>query len=206
MRRSNSWPWRISLRNMTPKSVNPVNPARRILGKNSRFIFTRRKICWKNVLEMEFQAFRNVKWCLSYGRLNITENIFWANVSIRFGKKKKIGPPGARNSHLGSKWTEWAGETLLIEALFQWAWIASRMGWNLIGIGKGDKVIIYMPMVPWSPGYRNASLCRIGAIHSVVFAMDFQVMHWRDRITDCGCQGGSLNVGRNYRGNKNRLV
>ena len=38
-----------------------------------------------------------------------------------------------------------------------------------IGVGKGDRVIIYMPMIPES-AYAMLACARIGAIHSIVFA------------------------------------
>ena len=38
-----------------------------------------------------------------------------------------------------------------------------------IGVGKGDRVIIYMPMIP-EAAYAMLACARIGAIHSIVFA------------------------------------
>lgn len=51
------------------------------------------------------------------------------------------------------------------------------------GIKKGDRVIIYMPMVP-EAAYSMLACARIGAIHSVVFA-GFSASAIRDRIIDC---------------------
>ncbi|MEP1535593.1 MAG: acetate--CoA ligase [Paracoccaceae bacterium] len=47
----------------------------------------------------------------------------------------------------------------------------SRMGNVLksLGVGKGDRVVIYMPMIP-EAAYAMLASARIGAIHSIVFA------------------------------------
>ena len=51
-----------------------------------------------------------------------------------------------------------------------------------LGIGKGDRVIIYMPMIPESIFAMLAS-ARIGAIHSVVFG-GFAAKELANRIED----------------------
>ena len=38
-----------------------------------------------------------------------------------------------------------------------------------MGVGKGDRVVIYMPMIPQA-AYAMLACARIGAIHSIVFA------------------------------------
>ena len=37
-----------------------------------------------------------------------------------------------------------------------------------MGVGKGDRVILYMPMIP-EAAYAMLACARIGAIHSIVF-------------------------------------
>jgi acetyl-CoA synthetase len=54
------------------------------------------------------------------------------------------------------------------------------------GIGKGDRVVIYMPMVPEAVVAMQAC-ARIGAIHSVVFG-GFSTNSLRDRINDAGAK------------------
>ncbi len=54
------------------------------------------------------------------------------------------------------------------------------------GITKGDRVVIYMPMVPEAVIAMQAC-ARIGAIHSVVFG-GFSAESLRDRINDAGAQ------------------
>ena len=53
-------------------------------------------------------------------------------------------------------------------------------------IGKGDRVCIYMPMVPEAV-YAMLACARIGAIHSVVFG-GFSPESIKDRILDSDCQ------------------
>ena len=38
-----------------------------------------------------------------------------------------------------------------------------------LGVGKGDRVVLYMPMIP-EAAYAMLACARIGAIHSIVFA------------------------------------
>ena len=56
-------------------------------------------------------------------------------------------------------------------------------GLKSLGVKKGDRVIIYMPMV-LEAVYAMLACARIGAIHSVVFG-GFSPQSLRDRITDC---------------------
>ena len=69
-----------------------------------------------------------------------------------------------------------------------------------LGIGKGDRVILYMPMIP-EAAYAMLACARIGAIHSIVFG-GFSPDALASRITDCaaslvvtadqGPRGGSV--------------
>ena len=52
------------------------------------------------------------------------------------------------------------------------------------GVGKGDRVILYMPMVP-EAAYAMLACARIGAVHSVVFG-GFSPEALASRIEDCG--------------------
>lgn len=54
------------------------------------------------------------------------------------------------------------------------------------GIHKGDRVAIYMPMIPEAV-YAMLACARIGAVHSVVFA-GFSAESLRDRINDARCK------------------
>jgi acetyl-CoA synthetase len=52
-----------------------------------------------------------------------------------------------------------------------------------MGVKKGDRVTIYLPMIP-EAAYAMLACARIGAIHSVVFG-GFSPDSLADRINDC---------------------
>jgi acetyl-CoA synthetase len=54
------------------------------------------------------------------------------------------------------------------------------------GVGKGDRVLLYLPMVP-EVAIAMLACARIGAIHSVVFA-GFSAQAVADRARDCGAK------------------
>jgi len=54
------------------------------------------------------------------------------------------------------------------------------------GVKKGDRVCIYLPMIP-EAAYSMLACTRIGAIHSVVFG-GFSPEALKDRILDSGCE------------------
>jgi len=69
-----------------------------------------------------------------------------------------------------------------------------------LGVKKGDRVTIYMPMIP-ETAYAMLACARIGAIHSVVFG-GFSPDSLADRINDCASKlvittDGGLRGGRN---------
>ncbi|BAH39642.1 MAG TPA: acetyl-coenzyme A synthetase [Gemmatimonas aurantiaca] len=55
-----------------------------------------------------------------------------------------------------------------------------------LGVGRGDRVAIYLPMIPEAV-IAMLACARIGAIHTVVFG-GFAPESLRDRINDCGCK------------------
>ena len=54
------------------------------------------------------------------------------------------------------------------------------------GVRKGDRVCVYMPMIP-ETAYVMLACARIGAVHSVVFG-GFSAESLRDRIVDARCK------------------
>jgi acetyl-CoA synthetase len=74
------------------------------------------------------------------------------------------------------------------------------------GVKKGDRVSIYLPMIPELP-IAMLACARIGAIHSVIFG-GFSAEALRDRILDCGsetliCCDGYYRGGRVIRSKDN---
>ena len=55
-----------------------------------------------------------------------------------------------------------------------------------IGVRAGDRVMLYMPMIP-EAAYAMLACARIGAVHSVVFG-GFSANALADRIADCGAK------------------
>lgn len=55
-----------------------------------------------------------------------------------------------------------------------------------LGVKKGDRVAVYLPMIPEAV-FTMLACARIGAVHSVVFG-GFSSESLRDRINDCGCK------------------
>jgi len=54
-----------------------------------------------------------------------------------------------------------------------------------LGVGKGDRVALYMPLVP-ELAIAMLACTRIGAAHTVIFG-GFSADAIRDRVNDCGC-------------------
>jgi len=71
------------------------------------------------------------------------------------------------------------------------------------GVKKGDRVTIYMPMVPEAV-YAMLACARIGAVHSVVFG-GFSPNSLRDRILDCDSHV-VITADEGVRGNKSILL
>jgi acetyl-CoA synthetase len=142
---------------------------------------------WKNVLKWNFKD-PDVKWFVD-GKLNITENIFERQLYTIGDRPAIIWEANDLNE---------AGRTLTYRELFH---EVNRFANALKskGIGKGDKVIIYMPMVP-EAAIGMLACARIGAIHSVVFA-GFSSNALGDRVNDCGAKAILTSDG-NFRGNK----
>ena len=72
---------------------------------------------------------------------------------------------------------------------------------NKFGIKKGDRVVLYMPMIP-EAAYAMLACARIGAIHSVVFG-GFSAEALKDRIEDAGAKlvitaDGAFRKGKPY--------
>ena len=55
-----------------------------------------------------------------------------------------------------------------------------------LGVGKGDRVAIYMPMVPEAV-VAMLACARVGAVHTVIFG-GFSAESIKDRINDCGAK------------------
>ena len=72
-------------------------------------------------------------------------------------------------------------------------------GLKSLGVKKGDRVCIYMPMIP-EAAFAMLACARIGAIHSVVFG-GFSPQALEDRILDADCNF-VITANEGLRGNK----
>jgi acetyl-CoA synthetase len=142
---------------------------------------------WDSVLEWDFDG-PDVKWFVN-AKLNITENIFERHLYTIGDRPAIIWEP--------SEPTEPTRTITYRELFVEVCKFANVLKGN--GIEKGDRVIIYMPMVP-EAAIAMLACARIGAIHSVVFA-GFSSTALADRVIDCEAKAILTSDG-NYRGNK----
>ncbi|MGE5381822.1 MAG: acetate--CoA ligase [Omnitrophica WOR_2 bacterium] len=142
---------------------------------------------WDNVLDWDFKK-GHVRW-FEGAKLNITENIFERQIFFRGNQPAIIWEPN--NPEEPSK-------TLTYNELFfevkRFANVLTSMG-----IRKGDRVGIYLPMIP-ELVIAILACARIGAIHSVVFA-GFSAQSLSERLLDAGTKLLITSDG-GYRGSK----
>ena len=148
------------------------------------------KFLWKkqplNILKWNFTE-PKVKW-FEDGELNITENIFERNKD-RGDDTAVIWEPNEPNEK-NITYTY----NPLFEEVCSFANVLKKLG-----VEKGDRVIIYLPMIP-EAAISMLACARIGAVHSVVFA-GFSASSLSDRINDCKANLVITSDG-NFRGNK----
>ena len=142
---------------------------------------------WDNVLEWDFEG-PNIKWFVN-GKLNITENILERHLFTQGDQPAIIWEPNDPTEE---------GRTLTYKQLFHEVCKFSNV-LEEKGVKKGDKVIIYMPMVP-EAAVAMLACARVGAVHSVVFA-GFSSNALSDRINDCEAKV-VLTADGNFRGKK----
>ena len=142
---------------------------------------------WDKVVDWNFEG-PDVKW-FTNARLNITENILERHLFTHGDKPAIIWEPNDPNEeHITLTYKQ------LHEKVCQFANAMKAQG-----VGKGDRVIIYIPMVPEAAIAMLAG-ARIGAVHSVVFA-GFSATSLADRINDCQAKMVLTSDG-NFRGAK----
>ncbi len=142
---------------------------------------------WDTVLKWDFDT-PSVKW-FEGGKLNITENCLDRHLEA-LGEKTAIlwepNNPEEAAKHISYK--------ELHQRVSQFSNVLKSLG-----IKKGDRVCLYMPMVP-ELTIAVLACARIGAIHSVVFA-GFSAKSLADRINDAACNL-IITADGSFRGNK----
>ncbi len=128
---------------------------------------------WNTVLDWNF-AGPDVKWFIG-GKLNITESCLDRHLKSRGDQTAIIWEPNDPKEQ---------GRKLSYKELYdEVCRFASALKNN--GAKKGDRICIYMPMVP-ELAIAVLACARIGAIHSVVFG-GFSFQSLADRIHDAEC-------------------
>jgi len=129
---------------------------------------------WDKVLEWDFLK-PDVKWFVG-GKTNITENCLDRHLATRGDQTAILWEPnGIDEASKSYSFKELHAEVCRV---------ANALKKN--GIGKGDRVCFYMPMVA-ELAIGVLACARIGAIHSVVFA-GFSANALADRVKDATCK------------------
>ncbi len=126
---------------------------------------------WDTILEWDFNKAK-VEW-FKGAKLNITENCLDRHLKNNSNKTAIIFEPNNPNE---------SAEKITYKTLFE---RVCRMS-NVLkekGVKKGDRVLIYLPMIP-ELAISVLACARIGAVHSVVFA-GFSANALATRINDC---------------------
>ena len=142
---------------------------------------------WKNVLSWDFSK-PEIKW-FEGAKLNITENCLDRHLPTRGNKTAILFEPNDPKEE---------AEHITYRQLHE---RVCRMANVLLekGVKKGDRVCIYLPMIP-ELAISVLACARIGAIHSVVFA-GFSANALATRINDSDCKMVVTSDG-SYRGAK----
>ena len=129
---------------------------------------------WDKVFEFDMQK-GDIQWFVD-GKLNITRNCIDRHISKRGDKTAIIFEPNNPEEK---------------EQVISYSELYTRVAKmsNVLkaqGIKKGDRVCIYLPMIP-ELAVAMLACARIGAIHSVIFA-GFSSAAVKTRVEDCGAK------------------
>jgi acetyl-CoA synthetase len=129
---------------------------------------------WDNVLDWNFEE-PNIKWFLN-AKFNITENAIDRHLPDKANKTAFIWEPNSVDAkHRVITYQNLHDEVCKVANVLK-----------SLGVKKGDRVCIYMPMIPETV-FAMLACARIGAIHSVVFA-GFSSSALAGRIQDSDCK------------------
>lgn len=142
---------------------------------------------WDKVLNWNFKDY-DVQWFLN-GKLNITENCIDRHLPT-----KGNDPAFIWESNFEDKPNRIITYQQLHDEVCRLANVLKKFG-----VQKGDRVCIYLPMIPEAV-FAMLACARIGAVHSVVFA-GFSASSISSRIQDSDCKVVLTSDG-SYRGEK----
>lgn len=164
------------------------NPEAYWASQAEQFVWKKK---WNKTLEWNFTA-PDVKWFVG-GTLNITENILDRHVA---------SAPDKVALYWESNNPDEAGKAISYKELYEQVCLFAGV-LKSKGIRKGDRVCIYMPMIP-ELTVAVLACARIGAIHSVIFA-GFSASAVADRVNDAQAVAIITSDG-SYRGTKSIVV
>jgi acetyl-CoA synthetase len=129
---------------------------------------------WTKTLAWNFDS-PDVKWFIN-GKFNITENAIDRHLPSKANKTAFIWEPNAIDTE---------NRIITYQNLHdEVCKVANTL--KSLGVVKGDRVCIYMPMIPEAV-FAMLACARLGAIHSVVFA-GFSASALAGRIQDSDCK------------------
>ena len=114
----------------------------------------------------------HAKWFLG-GKLNVSANCLDRHIAAGKGGQRAIVWEGEPGDERVLTFAELSAETQKFANVLK-----------SLGVGKGDRVTLYLPMVP-EAAIAMLACTRIGAIHSVVFG-GFSAESLAERTQDCG--------------------
>ncbi len=129
---------------------------------------------WSQVVDYDFHK-AEIRW-FTGGQLNVSYNCIDRHIEAGFGNQVAI---------------LWEGDDPNTSRQFTYRELRREVCRyaNLLkkhGVGKGDRVCIYLPMIP-DLAFAMLACTRIGAIHNIVFA-GFSASSLKERILDSECK------------------
>jgi len=129
---------------------------------------------WDRVLSWDFSTAK-VEW-FAGAKLNVSYNCLDRHVEAGHGNDVAI---------------IWEGDDPKVSKRFTYAQVLAEVEkfanvLKGLGVNKGDRVALYLPMIP-ELAFAMLACTRIGAIHSIVFG-GFSADSLRDRINDSTCK------------------
>jgi acetyl-CoA synthetase len=147
-----------------------ADPEKFWAGIAERITWRRR---WDKVLDWDFKK-AHISW-FEGATLNASENCLDRHVAAGNGDRAALIWEGDEPTD-----SQTLTYSQLLEMVSRWANVLKSRG-----VKKGDRVCLYLPMIPALPAAMLAC-ARIGAVHSVVFA-GFSSDSLRDRLLDAEC-------------------
>lgn len=136
---------------------------------------------------------KRVDWIKPFTKVKNT-NLNFPDVSIKWFEDGELNVcANCVDRHLASKGDQtaiiWEGDDPSLDKRITYKELHEQVSklanvYKSLGVSKGDRVILYMPMIP-EAAYAMLACARIGAVHSIVFG-GFSPDALASRINDCG--------------------